>query len=222
MRNRYDPNAFLVNIAAPNRRGPKPQAFIGYVCDEYEKKNDWKNIKQRQNWRFTRNKCLSVIKESTPISEIKVSDLKEERTNASGFLAPLIWFLNGGKQTSVKTKIKESPPELKPSTNGHAPIKLKIQAASLDLLGDLIVSGGKHLELRTQVSDAIATCPADEFRIIPATKELIEDKRERVSIIAAVMKSIQPKGWVMRWAASRNVFYVIRKDMIEKFKKGAK
>jgi len=108
-------------------------------------------------------------------------------------------------------------------SNGQHPVGLTIKTADISTLGELLLSSsGKHAELKTKILDSIVDCPPGEYRVIEATKEIIEDEKERTSIRMAIQKTIQPKGWVIRWSPARNVFFVVRQSDLDHSKKVVK
>lgn len=105
---------------------------------------------------------------------------------------------------------------------GEITINAKFKPASIDILSDLLIKPGKHIEMVTKAIDAIDNCPLEELRVIDGTEVLSGNAKLRQAIRTSIISAISPKGWTCVWSAARKVLFVVRLDTLQKFKKGVK
>ncbi len=208
----------LVKLIAPERT-VYPKISLRELIDEFKLKSPMETPTAQYTFNYRTELAFRVLSPKTPIHKITGKSLGKyftdnNRSTLGCICRALRWYLNGEKEQPKASKA------IAFSTNGDAPVKLKIQSAAIETLADLLTTKGKHLELRMQVLDAIAECPVDQFRVIPATQEIIENEKERISIQLAITRAITPKGWCINWNGARKVFFIVPKDVLAKVKKG--
>lgn len=152
-----------------------------------------------------------------------ITDKLPKTTDVNDIRSGLAWVIRYCMTGEIKTNVQRaarSQPSL--PVAGEITINAKFKPASIDILSDLLIKPGKHIEMVTKAIDAIDNCPLEELRVIDGTEVLSGNVKLRQAIRTSIISAISPKGWTCVWSAARKVLFVVRLDTLLKFKKGVK
>jgi hypothetical protein len=103
-------------------------------------------------------------------------------------------------------------------------VVLKTEILSLSTLSDLmpVSNQGRFMEIKADIKRRITTVGPNEYIFLPATRKMKKNKKERQSVMNAVMNmfTLAKLDWLIRWTDVRHGFLVVRCADWEKIKKG--
>lgn len=214
----------LVSLVAPNANGSKLNTPLRTVVDEYLKPVNFSTPNVLWGERYYFKKAEEVLDFKRPVGSIKVKDFKQLVSfNVGGTLrcfGKAIKFHFNGAVPAAEKPIQKN--------NTGASETLKIREGSIDMLATLLDNDGltgRFAELKIAIKHALVDCQKNALHVIEANKLLIENKKERMSLMSSINKMFddQKSGWHMCWSALQKAFFIAQKDEIKKFKlRGAK